>query len=132
MSNMKTRCRKYSAAYLKFEFILSWWNTLLPMCLLYIKVLSNKAMESSRFRSKKFYIFLSQDFTQVFCVKCTLTKKNKDLVFFINIRDTILKIPFQTFSQPHESNMMMDYKSIEPDFLTLIYKLHCYYYHSFS
>ena len=44
----KIKCRSYLVEYIKFEFVPFLSNTLLPMCLLYKKTLTNEAMKSSR------------------------------------------------------------------------------------
>ena len=79
MSVSKKKCRQYSTTYLKYGFIQSPSNSLLPMCLLCNKVFSNEARKSSHL----------QEHLQ----KIHPKKQNKDLSFFRNVRDMFMKAP---------------------------------------
>ena len=64
MSEPKKKCRQYSVEYIKYGFILSPGNTILPFYLLCNKTMSNDSMKSSKLKEH--------------LIKIHSDKKNKD------------------------------------------------------
>ena len=70
MSVPKKKCRQYSVEYLKYGFISSPGNSILPMCLLWNKTLSNDSMKPSKLKEH--------------LMKIHSDKKDKDLTIFLS------------------------------------------------
>uniref|UniRef100_A0A5S6Q3M5 DUF4371 domain-containing protein n=1 Tax=Trichuris muris TaxID=70415 RepID=A0A5S6Q3M5_TRIMR len=77
MANARRKCRQYSREYLKLGFICSPRNRLLPMCVICERVLSNESMKPSRLKEH--------------LAKVHPEKRGKDLAYFRELRDKILK-----------------------------------------
>lgn len=97
MSESKKKCRQYSVEYLKYGFIQSPTNQLLPMCLICQKVFSNEAMKPSRL--------------QEHLTKLHPDKKDKNLSYFQVLEEKYFKRPTNhNFLRRPLNKIMTDYK----------------------
>lgn len=83
MAEPKKKCRQYNIEYLKYGFIQSPTNKILPMCLICQKVFSNEYMKPSRLEDH--------------LKKVHTDKKDKDLSYFQALKDQFLKRPTLTY-----------------------------------
>lgn len=103
MSESKKKCQQYSIEYLKYGFIQSPTNQLLPMCLICKKVFSNEAIKPSR---------------QEHLTKMHADQKDKDLSYFQVLEEKYFKHP--TISKLFESSTKQGNDGLQASYISLL------------